>query len=74
MSSLAAPPARPVTYDRFSIGSTLDGWEVTDADGRSVSPSYERVQIASQVRATLNNAAANGPRNLARALGAIEDE
>lgn len=58
---------------RFSTGLTLDGWEVVDSDGRSVTDSYSQRAAASIVAERLSNAAANGPAALRIALGCIEE-
>lgn len=55
----------------FTIGPTLDGYEVIAIDtGRPVSESGLTPQQANGKAQHLNNAAANGPRALARALRA----
>lgn len=56
---------------RFSIGTTLDGFEVVDRDGRPVSPTFDN-ETVQRVCADLNAAYAKGKRALARALGALE--
>lgn len=66
-------PTRPLAYKRFSVASTIYGWEVEDSDGRSVTESFEAPDLAAQVMDSLNAAAANGPRALATALGAVEE-
>jgi hypothetical protein len=56
---------------RFTAAPTAYGYEVVDADGRPVASEQDELS-AGIIAATLNGAAAAGPRSLARALGATE--
>jgi hypothetical protein len=68
------PPAKPpIVPHRFSIASTIDGYEVVDRDGRAVSDSFDTANRALSIAADLNEAAGRGRRALSRAFGAIDD-
>lgn len=67
---VATPKAKP----RFDAAPTIDGYEVIDMrDGRSVSGSMTQNNALDACR-DLNYAVLDGPRAIAQALGAIEDE
>lgn len=57
---------------RFTIASTIDGYEVTDGDGRTVSNSYESASQPLLIAQRLNQAAEHGGKSLARALASVE--
>lgn len=57
---------------RFTLASTIDGYEVVDSDGRAVSDSYDTANLALSIAADLNAAAARGRRALVRAFGTVE--
>jgi hypothetical protein len=59
---------------RFHVTTTVNGWEVTDADGRSVSPERNDPGNLYDLADTLNSAAASGPQSLRRALGAAYED
>jgi hypothetical protein len=58
---------------RFVIGTTVNGFEVVDAEtGRPMRTGYETSQQANGGAKRLNDAAAAGPKALARALKATD--
>lgn len=59
---------------RFSIAQTIDGYEVTDQDGRAVSDAYPTANRPLGIAARLNTAAASGQKALARAFGVVEND
>lgn len=56
---------------RFVTSSTIDGTEVVDTDGRSVTGSYTNPGTAVAVADQLNAADVAGPAALRRAFGVI---
>lgn len=64
----SAPPAR-----RFTVANTIDGYEVVDNDGRTVSNCYDYAGEALEIAGRLNDAAVD-PQALRRALGAMYEE
>lgn len=61
---------RTVTATRFKVANTIDGYEVIDNDGRSVSNYYDHANRALELAGRLNDAAAAGASALRRELGA----
>lgn len=59
---------------RFTIQSTIDGWEVQDKDGRPVTNSFPNATRPLQIAGQLNDAAQYGNRSLAVALGAVDED
>lgn len=59
---------------RFSVATSIGGVEVIDNESGRPLAVFDARPEAEDEAAGLNQAAANGPRALARALGAIEDD
>lgn len=60
---------------RFAMANTIDGYEVIDADGRSVTDSYTFANRPLKIAAMLNEAAdSEDTTELRRALGCIGDD
>lgn len=55
---------------RFSVGSTIDGHEVVDFDGRSIVPAFSEGE-AREIVVMLNDAAAGGTTALSRAIQSL---
>lgn len=56
----------------FTVGTTCDGYEVVDDNGRSMSNSYDTANKPLEIAGALNTAAEHGPKSLARALSCVE--
>lgn len=74
MSPEVRAQIKPLVAKRFSVSSTIDGWEVIDSDGRPVTEHFEYEDVAHLAKKRLNEAALHGPRSLAFALGALDEE
>lgn len=67
------PPAKPTgPAVRFHVAPTIDGYEVVDADGRSVTDAYPFANKPLVIAGRLNDAAAVSKQALARALGVVD--
>lgn len=65
-------PTAQLVPDRFSVGNSIEGYEVNDHDGRPVTSPFPIRALAADMVANLNSAAAASPLALAVALGAAD--